>query len=79
MPLRLAGAAGLAVPLVALAQDLQGPGFAYYEAGDLDAPGRSARTGHDADGRWRMGAGGLPLVAEAGWQWPRADPARFWQ
>ena len=26
----------LAVPLVALAQDLQGPGFAYYEAGDLD-------------------------------------------
>jgi hypothetical protein len=33
----------LAWPLAAPAQDLQGPGFAYYEVGDLEAPSRAAR------------------------------------
>ena len=28
----------LAWPLATPAQDLQGPGFAYYEVGDLEAP-----------------------------------------
>lgn len=57
----------LAVPLAAAAQDLQGPGFAYYEAGDLDAPrpGPRAPAMMLMGGR-RMGAGGLPVVAEAG-------------
>lgn len=43
----------LAVPLAALAQDLQGPGFAYYEAGDLDAP----RPGPRAPAMMLMGGG----------------------
>lgn len=43
----------LAWPLAAPAQDLQGPGFAYYEVGDLEAP----RPGPRAPAMMLMGGG----------------------
>ncbi|MGY0528766.1 cyanophycinase [Stenotrophomonas sp. C-A] len=52
----------LAWPLATVAQDLQGPGFAYYEVGDLEAP----RPGPRAPAMMLMGGG--EWVPEA-FQW----------
>ncbi|MFB8831639.1 hypothetical protein ACE0DR_25690 [Azotobacter sp. CWF10] len=41
-------------PLATPAQDLQGPGFAYYEVGDLESP----RPGPRAPAMMLMGGGG---------------------